>query len=93
MAASKRQALARSYLMKMAFFEYSVSSRFLILARFASFLDEKVNFHRKIAWQFLMHLGHWVPYIYIYYTFYHWLPCGGCQVAASRRQFFSLYHS
>ena len=46
------------FLIKIAFFENSVSSRFLILARFASFLDEKVNFLRKIDRQFLMHLEH-----------------------------------
>ena len=46
------------FLMKMAFFEYSVSSRFLIQARFASFLYGNVNLLRKIDRQFLMHLEH-----------------------------------
>ena len=42
------------------FFEYSVSSQFLIRTQFVSFLTEKVNFiHRKIARQFLA-LGTWV---------------------------------
>ena len=48
------------FLMKMAFFEYSVSSRFLIRAQFAWFSCKNTKFLRKIAWQFQYALGTWV---------------------------------
>ena len=48
------------FLMKMAFFEYSVSSRFLIRARFARFSCKKYEVSRKNRLTVSYALGTWV---------------------------------